>query len=38
VKVPLYELEEIDPFLSVLTTTAPGIKVHVSPLSVQRRL
>jgi hypothetical protein len=37
VKVPLYELNEVDPFLSVLTTAAPGIKVHVSPLSAQQR-
>ena len=38
VKVDLYELNDVDPFLSVLTTAAPGIKVHLSPLSVQRRL
>jgi hypothetical protein len=38
VKLRLEELEAIDPFLATLTSAAPGIKVHVSALSVQRRL
>ena len=36
--VPLYYLHDVDPFLSVLTTAAPGIEVRPSPQELQRRL
>lgn len=36
-KLSLHALPDMDPFFAVLTTAAPGIKVHVSPMSVRRR-
>ena len=38
VDLALHQLQDIDPFLAMLVTAAPGIEVRVSPLSVQRRL
>ena len=38
VDLALHRLEDIDPFLAMLVTAAPGIEVRVSRLSVQRRL
>lgn len=37
-KLSLRRLPDADPFMATLVTAAPGIEVHVSPLSVQRRI
>ena len=37
VTLPLGPLPEMDAFFGLLTTAAPGIEVHLSPMSVRRR-
>jgi hypothetical protein len=37
-KLSLRRLPDADPFMAMLLTVAPGVEVHVSALSVQRRL
>jgi len=35
--LPLHEVQDIDPFLSILKTAAPGVELRGNPLSIQQR-